>query len=40
MFLFNREAWKHSKKDFFVMLVSFVLVFVLNTGVGLAVGEI
>jgi MFS superfamily sulfate permease-like transporter len=32
------EAWKHSKKDFFVMFVTFIFVFVLNTGIGLAVG--
>jgi SulP family sulfate permease len=32
------NAWKHSKKDFFVMLTSFIFVFVFNTEVGLAVG--
>jgi SulP family sulfate permease len=32
------NAWKHSKKDFFVMLSSFIFVFVFNTEVGLAVG--
>lgn len=32
------NAWKHSKKDFFVMLMTVTFVFVLNTGVGLAIG--
>eukprot|EP01039_Chlorochromonas_danica_P001662 gene1661-1816_t len=32
------HAWKHSKKDFFVMLVTAVTVYVTDTGVGLAVG--
>lgn len=32
------EAWKHSKKDFVIMLVTAVTVYVSTTGVGLAVG--
>lgn len=32
------EAWKHSKMDFFVMLVTAVITFVFETGTGLAVG--
>lgn len=32
------NAWKHSKKDFFVMLVTAVSVYVTTTGIGLAVG--
>lgn len=32
------EAWKHNKKDFFVMLITAVTVYVSTTGVGLAVG--
>jgi len=31
-------AWKHSKKDFFTMIVTSVFVFVFNSEVGLAVG--
>jgi len=32
------HAWKHSKKDFFIMLVTTIIVFVFDTGVGLAAG--
>lgn len=32
------HAWKHSKKDFFIMVVTLVTVYVTTTGVGLAVG--
>ena len=32
------EAWKHSKKDFFVMLVTFVITLVFDTQLGLAAG--
>lgn len=31
-------AWKHSKKDFFTMIVTSVFVFVFNTEVGLGIG--
>ena len=34
-----RHAWKHSKKDFLVLLTTMTIVFVFNTGLGLAVGE-
>lgn len=32
------EAWKHSKKDWFVMLVTLSLTFTTDTAIGLAVG--
>ena len=32
------EAWKHSKKDFFTMSVTFLTTFFLDTSVGLACG--
>eukprot|EP01035_Chromulina_nebulosa_P020825 gene20825-26993_t len=32
------HAWKHSKKDFLVLLTTMTIVFVFNTGLGLAVG--
>jgi MFS superfamily sulfate permease-like transporter len=32
------NTWKHSKKDFMVMLITLVFVFVLNTEYGLAIG--
>jgi MFS superfamily sulfate permease-like transporter len=32
------NAWKHNKKDFFTMLVTFTIVFVFNTGVGILAG--
>ncbi len=32
------HAWKHSKKDFFIMSVTLVTVYVTTTGVGLAAG--
>ena len=32
------EAWKHSKRDFAVMLITFIFVFVFDTGIGLAIG--
>jgi len=32
------EAWKHSKKDFLVMIITFTFVFVFETGIGLAIG--
>lgn len=32
------EAWKHSKKDFLVMIITFIFVFVYETGEGLAIG--
>ena len=32
------EAWKHSKKDFFTMFVTFIIVFIFNTETGLATG--
>jgi len=35
---YTRQAWKHSKKDFLVLIVTFVIVFVFDTGMGLAVG--
>lgn len=36
----NRQAWKHSKKDFFVIFLTFVVTFIFDTGVGLSVGEL
>ena len=35
----HRHAWKHSKKDFFVLVVTLTMVFVFNTGIGLAIGS-
>ena len=32
------EAWKHNKKDCFIMLLTLVLTFVFDTAVGLAAG--
>jgi SulP family sulfate permease len=32
------NAWKHNKKDFFTMLVTFTIVFVFNTGIGILAG--
>jgi high affinity sulfate transporter 1 len=32
------EAWRHSKKDFFVLCVTFTIVFALDSSTGLAVG--
>eukprot|EP01041_Mallomonas_annulata_P005306 gene5306-10616_t len=32
------EAWKHSKKDFFVLSITFILTLVLNTELGLCIG--
>jgi SulP family sulfate permease len=32
------NTWKHSKKDFLVMLVTLIFVFVFDTGIGLAIG--
>jgi len=32
------HAWVHSKKDFFVMITTFAVVFIFNTAVGLACG--
>jgi MFS superfamily sulfate permease-like transporter len=32
------QAWKHSKKDFFTMIVTTTFTFVFDTSIGLAVG--
>jgi MFS superfamily sulfate permease-like transporter len=32
------EAWKHSKKDFLIMLITFAITFIFDTSIGLAVG--
>jgi MFS superfamily sulfate permease-like transporter len=33
-----KHPWKHSKKDFFVMFTTITVVFLFDTGIGLAIG--